>query len=119
MKFVKCNKDNKILLILVNHSSHISPKDLSLCKDNGIILLTIPPHTSHRLQPLDISVYGSFKTYSSQACDDFMFNHLGQTIILKDMAGIVGSAHSRAFTPMNIMREFGKTDIYPFNAHII
>lgn len=118
INFVKCSKDNKILLILDNHSSHISPKGLSLCKDNGIILLTIPPHTSHRLQPLDVSVYGPFKTYFNQACDDFMVNHPGQTITLKDMAGLVGKAHPRAFTPMNIMKGFSKTGIYPFDAHI-
>lgn len=118
IKFVKCSKDNKILLILDNHCSHISPKGLSLCKDNGIVLLTIPPHTSHRLQPLDVSVYGPFKSYFNQACDDFMVNHPGQIITLKDMAGLVGKAHPRAFTPINITKGFSKTGIYPFDAHI-
>lgn len=118
IKFVKCCKDSKILLILDNHISHISPTVLSLCKDNGIVMLTIPPHTSHRLQPLDISVYGPFKMYFNQACDDFMVNNPGQTITLQDIAGLVGSAYKRAITPINIMKGFLKTGISPFDAHI-
>jgi hypothetical protein len=29
----------------------------------GIDLLTLPAHTTHRLQPLDVSVFGPFKSY--------------------------------------------------------
>ena len=52
-----CTKDNPILLILDYHGSHISIQAGQKAKVNGIILLTIPSHTSHRLQPLDKSVY--------------------------------------------------------------
>lgn len=118
IKSVKCNNDNKILLILDNHISHISPTVLSLCKENGIVMLTIPPHTSHRLQPLDVAVYGPFKTYFNQACDDFMVNHPGQTIALQDIAGLVGKAYQKSITPINITKGFLKTGIYPYDAHI-
>jgi len=57
----RCSPDHKILLIMDNHESHISLKVTDTAKASGIILLTIPPHTSHRLQPLDRSVYGQFK----------------------------------------------------------
>jgi len=40
---------------------HISLKVIDAPKANGIILLTIPPYTSHHLQLLDRSVYGPFK----------------------------------------------------------
>lgn len=118
IKFVKCNKEDKVLLILDNHVSHIAPGVLKICRDNGIVMLTIPPHTSHRLQPLDVSIYGPFKTYFNQACDDFMVNHPGQTITLKDIAELVGNAYKRSFTPSNIMNGFLKTGICPFDAHI-
>ncbi|GLV45131.1 hypothetical protein CBL_21493, partial [Carabus blaptoides fortunei] len=64
------------------------------------------------------SYFQDRKAYFNQACDDFMVNHPGQTITLKDMAGLVGSAHPRAFTPMNIIWGFSKTGIYPSNALI-
>ena len=27
---------------------------IDLAADNGVVVLTIPPHTSHKLQPLDV-----------------------------------------------------------------
>lgn len=51
IKFVKCTKESPVLAILDNHDSHITPQGIQKCKDT---LLTLPPHTSHKLQPLDI-----------------------------------------------------------------
>ena len=43
--------------ILDNHESHLSIPLIYYCRDNGVILLTLPPHCSHRLQSLDLSVW--------------------------------------------------------------
>lgn len=53
----RCSQEKKILLILDNHESHISLKAIDYSRANGIVILTIPPHSSHRLQPLDRTVY--------------------------------------------------------------
>jgi hypothetical protein len=34
---------------------------LDFCKKNGIVLLSFPPHCTHKLQPLDRAVFGPFK----------------------------------------------------------
>ena len=60
-KHTQCSQNNMVLLILDNHSCHISLAVINKCKDRGVVLLTIPPKTSDRLQPLDVSVYGPFK----------------------------------------------------------
>ncbi|XP_074096377.1 uncharacterized protein LOC141525711 [Cotesia typhae] len=51
----KPTSDKPILLILDNHESHISLESFLLCRQHGINLLSLPPHTSHRLQPLDLT----------------------------------------------------------------
>ena len=51
------------ILILDNHDSHISIETIDLSKENGVTLLMLLPHCSHKLQPLDRSVYGPFKTF--------------------------------------------------------
>lgn len=43
------------LLILDNHGSHATADFEHFCKDHFIIPLYMPSHSSHRLQPLDIS----------------------------------------------------------------
>ena len=56
-----------VLLLLDNHSSHISLAVIDYCRTIGIHLLSIPPHSSHKLQPLDVAFYGPLKTsYAAQ-----------------------------------------------------
>jgi DDE superfamily endonuclease len=60
--YTRCSKERPILLILDNHVSHTSIAGIKYCRDNGIELLSLPPHCSHKLQPLDKCVFGPFKT---------------------------------------------------------
>lgn len=47
----------KRLLILDGHSSHQTAEFDDFCKENAIICLRMPPHTSHLLQPLDVGFF--------------------------------------------------------------
>lgn len=63
IKYSKASKENPLVLLLDNHDSHLSPGALNICKEQGITVLSFPPHCSHKLQPLDRSVYGPLKKY--------------------------------------------------------
>ena len=54
---------NKHLLVLDGYGSHIVVQTIEEENKLGIDLLTLLAHTTHRLQPLDVSVFGPFKTY--------------------------------------------------------
>lgn len=55
------------LLILDGHSSHVTPEFDQYCVQNQIVTLCIPHHTSHLLQPLDVSCFSPLKhTYGQQ-----------------------------------------------------
>ncbi|KIJ25534.1 hypothetical protein M422DRAFT_96086, partial [Sphaerobolus stellatus SS14] len=58
--FVKgCNISGKpILLISEGHQSHETPEMHALAFNNCIILYYLPPKTTHKLQPLDVGVFG-------------------------------------------------------------
>jgi hypothetical protein len=72
VKNVNCSLDNPALLLLDNHDSHISIAGIDYAKEHGIIMLSFPPHCSHKLQPLDRSVYDPFKKYYNSACDAWL-----------------------------------------------
>jgi hypothetical protein len=74
-KHSRLTPENLMLLLLDYHSSHISLASYTLCRENGIIMLSLPPHTSHRMQPLDVSFYGPLKKSFYQACRTWMTNH--------------------------------------------
>jgi hypothetical protein len=49
------------LLVLDGHGSHATPEFDQYCTENKIITLCIPAHTSHLLQPLNVSCFSPLK----------------------------------------------------------
>ena len=49
------------LLIIDGHESHCSIDFQDLCKEKNIILLYMPAHLSHLLQPLDVACFSLLK----------------------------------------------------------
>lgn len=116
--FTRSSPEKPCLLILDNHASHVSVDVIDFCKEHGIVLLTIPPHTSHRLQPLDRTVYGPLKSYVNASCDAWMRTHPGRTMTIYDIPGVVKEAIPRAASCSNICKGFACTGIYPYNRNI-
>lgn len=52
-KNIKPSIDQPIHLLLDNHESYLNIEVLKFCKLNDIVLLSFPPHCSHKLQSLD------------------------------------------------------------------
>ena len=55
------NKDNKHLLIVDGHKSHVSCGALDLYIEMDIDVLTLLSHTCHHMQPLNISCFMPLK----------------------------------------------------------
>ena len=49
------------LLVIDGHGSHETDEFMRLCMENNIYLLFLPPHASHVLQPLDLTVFSPLK----------------------------------------------------------
>ena len=45
------------MLICDGHDSHITGDFIGHCMDNDILLMILPPHSSHLTQPLDVGVW--------------------------------------------------------------
>lgn len=118
IKHAKPNNENKVLLILDNHESHLSIKIIDLAKKNGIVMFTFPPHTSHKLQPLDRTVFGPLKKYYNKACNEWLLQHPGSPLTIYHVAECFGKAYPLAFTPSNIQSGFRVSGIWPINENI-
>lgn len=108
----KPTSSEPVLFILDNNSSHISLQSVESCKENHIISLTLPPHTAHRLQPLDLSVYGSLKRYLNTAMDDWQRSHPGRALTIYEMAQLLGVAFTKSVTNTNITAGFRAKGIF-------
>lgn len=120
IKYAKPTKEQPVILIMDNHGSHISVPAIQMAKDNGVKLITLHPHTSNHMQPLDKSVFGPFKTYFNTAANELLMSpgHVGKPLTIYDIAGLVGKAFPLAFTPNNICKGFSSTGFHPLNENI-
>ena len=85
---------NPGLLIFDNDCSHLSLKVIKLAEENGLHFLIVPPHCSHRLQPLDVGISGPFKQFYNRACDAWMTSFPGQPLTIFYIAELTGKAFS-------------------------
>lgn len=114
----KPSMEDKVLLILDNHVSHCSYEAVVRARENGIVMITIPPHTSHKSQPLDRTFYGPLKTSYEQECNKFMVNNPGKRITPYDIAELVRNAYDRCAAVEKGVKGFQCTGIYPFNPDV-
>ena len=116
--FTKYSPENPVLLIAENYSSHISLKIFYFLRTNGIKFVTIPPHTSHRLQPLDVSFFKPLKiNYAENVCLWLMQNS-GKVVTPSRVAGIFSKAYLSICRMKLAVSGFAATGIFPFNRNI-
>lgn len=75
---------------------------LNYAEENGMVMLSLPLHCSHQLQPLDRTVYGPLKRHINKVCDAWMSTNAGKTMSINDIPGIVAITYPLAATPLNI-----------------
>lgn len=118
IRSVKPSPDSPVLLLLDNHASHLSVDALDVAYANGVHILSFPPHCSHRLQPLDVSVYGPVKSYYKRQCSAWQKNNANKALEIRHIAGLVCSTLDLALTPKIIKSGSRATGIAPYNPDI-
>ena len=95
-----------MLLVYDGHASHVGPAIIQWAKEHHMILMVLPPHTSHLTQPLDVSVFAPFRR---------MYNQLVQTkrreepltnINKYNIGELICKAYQLAMTPNNLSNGF-------------
>lgn len=82
--------------------SHVSIEAINFARNNGITLLTLLPHCSNKLQPLDVTVYSSFKSRYNTTVNNWMLFQPGKTVTIYNIPGFIKTIMSQAITQSNI-----------------
>lgn len=60
-------------MLLDGHTTHSINLDVfNLAREHGVIFLQLPKHTTHRLQPLDVSFFKPFNEYYNEAVERYL-----------------------------------------------
>ena len=110
----KPTEDRWRLLILDGHSTHENIDFMWECFQNKVCLLFLPSHTSHVLQPLDLSVFGPLKTYYRQEINCAGLIADSAPVLKAQFISCYVKAYAKAFRSSNIKSGFSATGIYPF-----
>ena len=103
------------VLVMDGHDSHCYVEFIEKAMAEGIILIELPSHTSHWLQPLDRSVFYSLKRKYNEACQDFLNDWPNLTICHRNFCELFVQAWNKAMNVSNIASGFEATGIMPFN----
>jgi len=109
--------DKPILLIFDGHGSHLTEEIHALALANNIHLLCLPAHTTHKLQPLDVGIFGPLATSFSRRCDEVL-DQTGQEIPIDDFVKEYMVARAEAFKPETIKKAFANSGLNPLNPDI-
>src|SRR5437763_6910221 len=104
------------LLICDGHDSHITAAWIEHCMRNNIVLMVLPPHSSHLTQLLDVGVFGPLKTLMASALEPLISIELHRILKAEWLSAFV-EAHDGAFSVQNIEAGFHGTGIFPYNLH--
>ena len=91
------------LLIVDGHASHVNWEFLQTCDRLRILVCILPPHTTHRLQPLDVSLFQPLATAYSRGINTLMYNRESHVHITKRLFWpLFRDAWKASFTLANI-----------------
>lgn len=106
------------LLVLDGHGSHLTPEFDQTCKENNIIPICMPAHSSHLLQPLDVGCFAPLKRVYGKLIEQkgrLGYNHIDKLDFLKAYP----AAHQEVFTIENTQSGFRASGLIPFNPRAV
>ena len=116
------SQQNRHLLIVDGHTSHVTIEVTKTCMNNGIDIMTLPSHTSHSLQPLDRTCCAPFKADFRRIRDDWIRHHKNTKVEKSMLCEWTSKALGQALTPSNIKAGFrrcsGGTLNYTLSEHV-
>ncbi|CAH2101820.1 unnamed protein product [Euphydryas editha] len=115
----KPTADDPALLILNRYNTHTKNLDfIDLARQNHTTVLCLPPHCSHRLQPLDVSFMGPVNKYYIRPVEKYYRNNPGRAITVFQFSKLFGEAYSEAAQQSIAVSGFRKCGIEPLDRHV-
>lgn len=109
----RANRQPRVL-ICDGFGAHETLGVLEFCFENSIILCRLPSHTSHKLQPCDIAVFGPLKAgYRDEI--ERLERERASAAGKEHFTSLYSPARERALTRRNVFAGWAKSGLFPFN----
>ncbi len=108
-----------LLLLSDGHCSHYNPSVIRKAAEEKVILLCLPPHSSHESQPLDKGPFGPLKNNWRQVCQNFLAKNPGKVVTRFSFSKLFNEAWTSSMSIKNIQSGFRCTGIYSLNRSVL
>jgi len=102
------------VLICDGFGTHETLEILRFGLENNIRLCRLASHTSHKLQPCDVGVFGPLKGAYRDLAERF-YRGGANTVGKEHFTALYSAAREKTLTPHNIRAGWGRSGMYPFN----
>jgi hypothetical protein len=106
------------MLVLDRHESHISVDFKNFCKEHNIILICLPPHSSHLTQPLDVGFFGPLKKAYGKEIRKFIQTHVNYITKVEFFLAFY-TAYNATITKENVAGGFRGAGFILFNPQAV
>ena len=115
ISIAECKLESPHILLLDGHVSRQTLDALEFARAHDLHLVTFPPHCTHRLQPLERTLFRCLKTSYSRACDRWLSANRGRAITHHDVMPIFRQAYVNSATMQATVNGFAVSGIRPLN----
>ncbi|KAK9680280.1 DDE superfamily endonuclease [Popillia japonica] len=119
VRHAKPSAEDPCLLILDGHMTKTRNLDfINSARDKSVTVLCLPPHCSHKLQPLNVSFMAPLNNFYIKEVELFLKNNPRRTVSQFQIAKLFGAAYLRAALPSTAINGFRHCGISPYNPNI-
>ena len=105
------------MLVVDVHYSHTKNLDVvAKAREHSVTTVSLPPHSKHKLQPLDVGFMKPLKTYYAQVTETWLGSNPGRVVTLFVVCTLFGPTYRGAATMEASVNSF--TGFFPCNRHI-
>ena len=108
-----------MVLLVDGHHSHLTMTLIELAREKGIHLVCFPPHMTHILQPLDVSVYHPVKQSWAIVLKEYKLETMAENVMKAVFPSLIRKLWGHCLLPHHLKSGFRTTGLYPLNRRAI
>ena len=105
----------QVILLMDGHASDINLELIALAWEQRLILFSLPPHTTHALQLLDVAVYGPLKDCWKHILKECKVEICAVTLDKTEFSGILSKLWGASFKDHHLKAGFWEAGLCPIS----